>query len=497
MSYLFAGVDENQVSGMDIGSGNFYELANEALAGRLNYTYADRYIAEAQFRYDGSSKFAKGYQWGFFPSASLGWRISEEPLFKSVSALRFIDQLKVRASYGVLGDDGASTYQWATGYTYPVTSDNAALGYYNHYIPGAIFDGRFVTAAASKGMINEHITWFTSRTFDIGVDFEAWHGLFGFAFDWFSRRREGLLVRRTSDVPTVVGSALPEENVNSDRHFGIDLELTHKNSIAGFTYKIKAIGTITRNQYLTSVQNGPYANSYDKWRNDNLNNRYQGVQFGYTAAGRYESWEDIWSYPIYHDRTTLPGSYKYEDWNGDGEINNEDRHPYAYDQTPWMNYSLNFEGAYKGFDLNILFQGSALGSMKYEEPLFAMWGINGGGALEQFLDRWHPVDPTADPYDPYTQWASGHYAYMGTTPDGDSEFNRVSTAYLRLKSVELGYTLPKVKALRGFGCRVFVNAYNLLTFTGVKFVDPEHPGDDLGRLYPLNKTYTVGLQLSF
>src|SRR5690606_38895404 len=104
MEYLFAGIDENQIGGMHSGLNDIYELANSALIGRVNYTYADRYIAEVQFRYDGSSKFAKGHQWGFFPSASVGWRVSEEPFFKSASGLSFVDQLKFRASYGILGD---------------------------------------------------------------------------------------------------------------------------------------------------------------------------------------------------------------------------------------------------------------------------------------------------------------------------------------------------------------------------------------------------------
>ena len=136
--------------------------------------------------------------------------------------------------------------------------------------------------------------------------------------------------------------------------------------------------------------------------------------------------------------------------------------------------------------------------MKYREPLYNIWGPNGGGTLEQYLDRWHPVDPTADPYDPETQWVSGYYGFTGNYPIENSEFNRVSTTYLRLKSIEIGYTLPKKsKALSAMNLRVFANAYNPLTFTKVRFVDPEHPDDDLGRMYPLNKTYTVGLSVRF
>jgi hypothetical protein len=135
--------------------------------------------------------------------------------------------------------------------------------------------------------------------------------------------------------------------------------------------------------------------------------------------------------------------------------------------------------------------------MSYQEPLYSIWGSNGGGTLKQYLDRWHPVNVTDDPYDPATEWISGYYGYTGHYPNSNSSFNRVSTAYVRLKSIELGYTIPKISRLKDLNLRVYFNAYNPLTWTKVKFVDPEHPDSDLGRMYPLNKTYTFGLNLSF
>ncbi|MBT1697576.1 TonB-dependent receptor [Fulvivirgaceae bacterium PWU4] len=497
MDYLLGGVNEGQISGMSGTRDDLYQIANSAVLGRVNYTYADRYIVEAQFRYDGSSKFVADNQWGFFPSGSVGWRLSEESFFKNISALQFVNQLKLRASYGITANDGDLEYDWYPGYLYPAKGENAGAGYYNKYAPGYVFGSQFVNGV-DLIVPNVQATWWEAHTVNIGVDFEGWNGLFGFSIDYFDRRREGLLERRNATIPTVVGTDAPRENVNSDRQFGIDLELSHRNTIGQVSYGVKAISTITRRKHLVAVEKGPWGNSYDAWKNDNLNNRYQGVQFGFEDAGRYTSWEDIWSYPIYKDRDVLPGDYKYEDWNGDGEINDQDQHPFAYDQTPYLNYSLAFDCAYKNFDMNFLFQGSALGSMEYKEPLYSIWGPNGGGTLEQYLDRWHPVDPLADPYNPETVWASGYYGYTGRYPRNNSAFNRVSTAYLRLKSIELGYTLPKkVRALASMNLRVFANAYNMFTITGVKFVDPEHPDDELGRLYPLNKSYTVGVSARF
>lgn len=496
---LLSGVEDGQMTGMSGSLSDYYDEAKQALLGRVNYDYQGRYIAEFQFRYDGSSRFAKGNQWGFFPSGSVAWRVSEEPFFKSIDALGFVDQFKVRASYGVLGDDLSNDWDfgWISGYNYPATSGNAENGYYNEYAPGYIFGHKFITGVAPKAIANELITWYKAKTFNVGIDADAWNGKFGFTLDYFDRRRSGLFQRRTGIFPTVIGATAPMENANSDRHFGLELELRHRNQIGDFGYSVKGIATVTRNKYMTAVQNGPYKNSYDRWRNDNLNNRYQGMQFGYEANGRYTDWNDIRTYPIFKERDILPGDYKYVDWNGDGEISGLDEHPFAFDQTPWLNYSANIQANYKNVDIAMLFQGSALGSMEYKEPLYSIWGTNGGGTLTQYLDRWHPVDPTADPYDPSMEWVQGHYGFTGRYPKGNSEFNRVSTAYLRLKSLELGYSLPTFDKHPNMRLRVFANAYNLFTITAVKFVDPEHPDDDLGRMYPLNKTYTVGVSVTF
>lgn len=494
--YLFNGVEEGQVA--NSATGGIYSANYNAFIGRLNYSFAQRYLIEGQFRYDGSSKFAKGHRWGFFPSVSLGWVVSEEPWFKNIEFLKGVDQLKLRASYGEMGDDSGANYDWVAGYTYPSTSGNSEKGYYNQYAPGFIFGSQFVYAATPMAIPNELISWYKAKTFNVGVDFDTNNKLFGFSLDYFSRKMTGLYEYRTSVFPTVIGAKPPRENANSSRNFGMELELRHHNRIGrNFVYNVKGIVTITRQKYLTAIQNGPYANAYDQWRNDHLNNRYQGVQFGYEGNGRYQNWDEIWNETLYHEKNLLPGDYKYLDWNGDGEINSQDEHPYAFDQTPWMNYSLSIDCAYKGFDFSMLWQGSALGSMSYEEPLYSIWGQNGGGALEQYWDRWHPADENADPYDPNTKWVKGYYAYTGHYPSANSTFNRVSTAYLRLKQIELGYTLPKWKAFPSLNLRVYANAYNLLTITGVKFVDPEHPSDDLGRLYPLNRTYTFGVQVSF
>lgn len=493
---------QNQIVGMSNSKDNLYDIAYQSLIGRLNYDYDNRYLIEAQFRYDGSSRFAPGHQWGFFPSVSIGWRLSEEPFIKDSAAGDIINQLKLRASYGVTADDSHSdfNYQWVSGYTYQGGQTNDK-GWYTGYAPGYIFGGTWVYGANPQPLPNLDITWLTMKTFNVGVDFSAWNGKLGITADYFHRTRSGLFATSNTELPTVVGATAPMRNANTDSHFGVELELSHRNKVGEFTYEIKGMATITRQKVIEDVSIRKFGNRYDKWRSDNLTNRYQGVQFGYEGAGRYESWEDIWSYPIYKDNNILPGDYKYVDWNGDGEINGNDEHPYAYDQTPWLNYSLDFNLIWRNLDFSVLFQGSALGSYQYEEALYNIWGnANGaGGVLEQYLDRWHPANGSYDIYDPTLEWVEGYYGYTGHYPTGNSEFNRVSTAFLRIKSIEIGYSLPKFKSpeFKDFSLRVFFNAYNPFTFTGLKFVDPEHAGDDLGRLYPLAKNYTLGLTLSF
>lgn len=492
LPYIFAGVADQQLATMNAGADGLYENANQALVGKFNYAFNSKYLAEVLFRYDGSSKFAKGSQWGFFPAASVGWRISEEPFFRDISALSFISNLKVRSSYGKTGDDGASSYQFISGYNYPTATDS------RNFTGGYVYDGSFTASADNKGIPNPNITWYTAKAFDAGIDLDLWKGLLGFTGDIFSRRRDGLLATRVGGIPTVVGAGLPQENLNSDVTYGFDLELSHRNNLGNFRYNTKGIFSLTRIKRLY-VESSAFGSSWDNWRG-NQNDRLQGVHSGLSGNGQFQTWDEIWNSPYYVGRGTLPGDYRYEDWNGDGEINGNDTHPIRYNQFPWMNFSFIFDGSYKGFDINFLLQGSAKSSLIYGEQLRQpLWGNGESGAMEQFMDRWHPVDPKADPYSPTTQWVPGHFAYTGTLPDENSTFNNENGAYLRLKSVEIGYSLParwiEKVGIRNF--RVYANTYNLFTITKVKWVDPEHPYDTFGYLYPLNKTVSAGLSLTF
>ncbi len=490
LDQLFAGNTVNQEGNMRTDDGALYRQANLGLVGKFGYDFKSKYLAEFSFRYDGSSKFGSGAQWGFFPAGSIGWRISEEDFWKD-SKMSFINNAKIRASYGKMGDDRASSYQFINGYYYP------GGGFDGQGQSGTVFDGAFVSGAVSKGLINPFITWYVSKTFDIGADVEAWNGLLGLTFDYFARDRSGLLATRNLSLPGVVGASLPQENLNGDFTHGVEVELSHRNKIGDFGYNVKGIFSFTRTKN-TYQERGRSGNSYENWR-DNGNDRFDEIMWGIEGDGQYNNWNDILNSPLYAGNGTLPGDYKYVDYNGDGMITGLDHHPIGYRGRPMINFSLNLGAEYKGFDLNALFQGAGMSFVQYVEQIREpMWGNDNSNALEYFMDRWHPVDPLADPWNPATQWVSGEYAYGKNLSDFNSTFNFYNARYIRLKNIELGYTFPTkwIEKVGMNNLRLYVNAYNLFTIDGVA-LDPEHPNDENGNLYPLNRTFSVGVNVKF
>ena len=500
LDYLFAGVSLNQVGNSDING--IYKNSNKGLVGRLNYDYKGKYLADLSFRYDGSSKFPPAKQWGFFPAVSVGWRISEEPFFQDIS---FVSNLKVRGSYGTMGDDGASQYQFISGYDYPYNGSDQGL-------PGGyLLGGSFVNALGFRSSPNPNITWYTVKTANAGIDADFLNGKVGLTFDIFRRNREGLLGNRLVVVPGSFGATMPQENLNSDQTSGLELALSHKNRIGDIGFSISGNIALTRTKNVY-IERGRFGNSYDNWRN-NQSARYNDVWFGWGYNGQYTSYEQIANYGVYTSRAALPGDYIYEDWNGDGTIDEADRHPIATTLNPTstdaagdnakknyplLNFGLTLSATYKHFDLSALFQGAGMSYVAYKEMLVEPLAFD-GNALSPFMSRWHPADPKADPYNPNNQWIPGNYAYTGTNVDENSSRNIQNASYLRLKSLELGYSLPKsvISKVGIYNLRIFFNTYNLVTWTKAKVIDPEHPSELYGYMYPLSRTTNVGLTVTF
>jgi TonB-linked SusC/RagA family outer membrane protein len=499
---IFAGITENQEVLQATDRASLYDYSNRASVGRVMYNFKSKYLAEFSYRYEGSSKFPHN-AWGFFPSISAGWRISGEPFWKDNTSLNFIDNLKVRGSYGVTADDIDLRYQFVAGYQYPVTGTNIGR---TGLPPGYIFGNSFVSAANSTGLPNTTIGWTTAKTTNIGLDADAWDGLLGLTFEYFNRNRAGLLATRVQSLPGIVGANLPQENLNSDQNRGFEIELRHANRIGDITYQVKGNISYTRikTKYFEMARGG---NSYLNWRNG-VNDRNNNVWWGYEGDGRMTNWDDIYYNDTYVARNSVPGDYQYLDWNGDGWINDLDVHPLATNgQVPLVNYGITLSAQWKGVDLSMLWQGAGKKYVLAREFLYQpLWSNT--NALNDFNDRWRPANPDADPYDPATEWVSGEYGYTGTSPNALSDFNIQNAAYVRLKSLEIGYTVPAniLKTIALQNVRIYANAYNLLTFTKLKYMDPEflinndtnRSGlSDLGYNYPINKSYSIGITAKF
>jgi TonB-linked SusC/RagA family outer membrane protein len=507
---LAAGLsNSNQLGTMNPGSGTTlypYDYVNRAYVGRLTYDYKAKYLAEFSFRYDGSSKFINNNQWGFFPNASIGWRIDQEKFFRNSKFLSAVDNLKLRASYGVLGDDGALVYQYLTGYNYPASTNVAP----DNIPAGSVFDGNFIPSSQNRGIANPDITWYTSNMMNAGLDYSMWQGKLGITFDFFIRNRSGLLATPAGAIPGIVGASMPQVNLNSDQTHGFELAFSHHSVMGKFILDATLNAAYTRTYFKKRGDQTPQTNSYNNWLN-NRNNRASDVVFILKGAGQYQSWDQILNSPWWVSNNTLPGDPYFEDISGSGQ---QSTSGYVYNNStflinangayPLMNFGSTIHLSYQNFDLAMVWQGSTLRytQLPADFTRFSI-GTAYGNGITDFLDRWHPVDPNANPYDPTTQYVPGKYSFTGFTIPTNTTLGFQNASYLRLKSIELGYSLPVSLLKRAGiqGTRLFVNGYNLYTLSYMpKYQDPEHPGargEGSGYAYPLNKVVNFGIDVKF
>ena len=493
--YLIYGEDEEQVGSMS-GAG---DKTRKALVGKFNYDYKGRYMVDFSFRYDGTSSFPKESRWGFFPAISAGWRISEEHFIKE--AVPFLTNLKLRASYGEMGDDsGANTYP-QTQIAYNINKDQ--IGYF--------YNGKFMAGVSATSIPNPKLTWYTAKTYNLGLDFDLWSQKLTGTLELFKRKREGLLATSSAVIPGTVGASMPQENINSDETFGWEISLGHHNRVANIDYWVNTQISATKNRwdYHLDSQAG---NSMENWYRSDVSGRNKDIWFTYEEGGRFTSYEEI----RYHGTTganynqgTLPGDYWYKDWNEDGIVNDADRHPVATFNLPVFNYGISMGASWKGIDLSMNWQGAAGVYNSYNEVFTEVGPFNGGAVLDMYKDRWHTVNVNDDPWNPNTQWVEGLYPATGHSFNTGSTGIH-NTSYIRLKTLELGYTFPKVwmNKIGVKNLRVYVNAYNLLTFSGLDNIDPERPGYQGGSNsgsssgilyynYPVNRTFNIGATIKF
>lgn len=456
---LNAGGSDNQKAS---GSGSEYALSS--FFGRINYDYQGKYLFEANVRYDGSSRFDLGHKWGVFPSFSGGWRISEESFWEPIRDI--VDNAKFRISWGQLGNQNIGNYAFAS-----VVS-------YSSYIIG----GQPVTSGAINDMSNSAISWEKTEMLDFGVDLQFFSKLSA-SFDYYNKKTSDILWKL--NVPLIIGLNPTYQNAAKVSNKGWDLELRWNDRINDFRYGASFILSDVKNKVvdlkgismtgLTVNREGYPINSI----------------YGLEAIG-YISKEDYNADGSYKHATQFgafaPGDIKYKDQNDDGIINNEDE-VIIGNTVPRFTYGLNLDAGWKGFDFSMFWQGvgKADGYLNKQATMPFYWGAS---ALEMHKDHWTEENPNA---------RFPRLAFNETNNEQNSSFWMANAAYLRLKNVTLGYTLPKAltEKIKFSHVRLYVSGQNLLSID--KFwdgFDAEAPVGD-GAYYPQVKVFTVGLDVKF
>ena len=485
-------------------NGNRSTQAYLSVLGRFNYDYKSKYLVEFAFREDGSYRYAPGKRWAFFPSVSGGWRVSEESFMKE--NLPFVSNFKIRGSYGMQGADAGNAFEYYEGYKFGGVDGGYVMN-----------NGVLTMGMVPPGVVNDNLTWVKTKTANLGVDIDLWNGKLGIVSDIFQKNRDGLLGNRVQSVPNTFGASFPQENINSDLVRGIELTISHKGKIGDFNYGVSANATYSR-KYLVYTERAPYQSTMQMWKDAWGNNRYLGREWGYTYDGRYTDITQYQTAPLKGgangNSKNLPGSYNITDVNGDGTIDGNDQLPVFWSGqyqgsagNPPLQYGLTLNGEWKGLDFNILLQGSALNTIFTSANDIWGYGIY-PNLWEKYMDRWHTEDPLANPYDPATKWISGTYPalrsnFPGTNDHFITDQWRLNAAYLRIKSVELGYTIPKriTREIKIENLRVYLNCFNLVTFSNknAKGMDPEkEEGDYQADLtYPLMRSFNLGININF
>ena len=478
------------------------KTARVGYVGRINYNFADKYYVEVSARRDASYLFPPDHRIGYFPGVSAGWRITNEDFVKKLLGEKSaLSNVKLRASYGVLGDDRNP------GTIDPLVRPFGYLEGYNYNQGTAIFNGNAVVGSADAGVPITNLSWLKSKITDVGLDYAFLNNKLTGSFDYFYRKRTGLIAQKNDVLlPVEIGYGLPVENLNSDAQFGGEMSLSYSGVInKNFMYNVGGNFGISRGKNLTSYK-PRFNNSLDQYRSSG-ENRYQNIDWGYEAIGQFTSQQQINDYKVNIDgkgnSTLLPGDIIYKDQNGDGKIDGLDDVPisYGYGKQPNISFGFTIGMAYKNFDFHSDFSGGA--GYTWYQNWETRWAFQNFGNLNKiFEDRWHRVDP----YDLNSAWVPGKYpANRYNVGNIHSDYSHNSTfwlhsvKYLRARTIELGYTLPQkvLSKVKIQGLRFYVNTYNLFTIDNLKDygVDPEVT-DDNGLQFPQNRFINVGVHVS-
>lgn len=451
------------------------EWALQSFFGRVNYNFDNKYLFEANARYDGSSRFHASNRFGFFPSFSAGWVLSQEDFLKDHSV---VSELKIRASWGKLGNQQIGTYPYAS-----------VVNLGQNYVLG----GSALSGGALTEMANERITWESTTSTNIGVDFGLWYKFSG-SFEYYQRDTYDILLRLP--IPRTIGLTAPYQNAGQVRNTGWDLSLAYRNFDKPFGYSVRAVLSDVHNKVIDLKGAGPFISTYTIIKEGEPID----ALFMYQSDGLFQTTQEIESHAAQFG-ALAPGDIRYVDQltidsNGDGIMDEADGLINADDRVvvgsniPRYSFSLDLNARYKGFDVSLFLQGVAKRDAYYGGSM--AWAFYNRSQLHTWqLDHWSPENPNAS-Y-PRLIDGSSHNNFQ------ISDYWKYDASYLRLKTFQLGYTLPaqwtqKAKIER---LRVYCSGNNLLTVDKLpKGFDPEYP---MGHtpIYPITGNYVFGINLTF
>lgn len=467
---IFAGGDAEKNNG-----GSAWERARLNYFGRVAYNFKEKYLAEFLWRYDGSYMFPEDTRYGFFPGVMAGWVISEEDFWKN--NIKAVDYLKLRGSWGQMGNDQIYYNGALQEYQYMST-----YGFRSYIINNIETKTLYETRVPNLG-----VTWEVANNSNIGIEGSLFANRIHFEFDYFYNRRSNILYPRNASVPQTTGMSLPAENIGKVQNQGFDFLVGYNGSAGDFKYNISVNGGYAYNKIIFWDE-APGAPEWQRTTGKPMNSNY----LVYLYDGVFKDQADIDATLAQIDysnvvREVRPGDMKYVDFDGDKKITDKDRVRRTRNNIPRFQGGLNINATYKNFDLTILFQGST-GAEQYIST--GESGNIGNYLLDVYENRW-TID---NPSDKHPRIANRNDQYFS---DGNTYWLR-NRDYLRLKNLELGYTIPNSLSSKiGMGhARIYVNGLNLFTLAHLKVYDPESD-NATGQYYPQARILNAGLSVTF
>lgn len=453
---------------------------NMGVSGRFTYAYDNKYLGEFNFGYNGSEKFDKGHRWGFFPSVGLGWQISNEPFWTNIKPA--ISKMKIKGTYGLVGNDNIGSQRFF--YLSDVLIEGG-----NSYTTGYEFV-KSRRGVKINSYPNPQVTWELAYKTNLGLELELFKKLEILA-DLFHERRTNILQTR-SDISDELGLwSIPQANVGEAKSRGVDLSVDYRHSFNNDLWMIGR-GTFTYARSTYSFYEEPDYSEYP-WRSRIGQPIKQ--EWGYVAERLFIDEADIANSARQDFGNYLPGDIKYRDINNDGVINELDMVPIGYPTTPEINYGFGLSTGYKDFDFSFFFQGSARSSFWVDASAMSPFVRSGGTetGLAQFIadDYWSEASQNPNAY-----WPRLSTYRISNNTQRSTKFMENGN-FLRLKSAELGYSLPRVlsKKLSLEQLRIYTSGTNLLLFSNFKLWDIEMGGNGLG--YPIQRVFNIGVNISF